>query len=152
MVSKETLDIITTITKEFFQKLQSNAQIKIFGQDTNVSIEAVIDEPQLFIGEKGHTLLELQHLLRAILRKKLKESIFISLDINDYKKSKESYLKELANNIADEVALLKKEKELPPMSASERRIIHLAIAERQDVVSESVGEEPNRRIIIKPRS
>ncbi|MGB9637586.1 MAG: R3H domain-containing nucleic acid-binding protein [Microgenomates group bacterium] len=52
--------------------------------------------------------------------------------------------------MADEVILTKREKILPPMSAKERRIIHLILSERKDVKTESFGKEPERRVIIKP--
>jgi len=59
-------------------------------------------------------------------------------------------LKELAKSVADEVALTKKERILEPMSAYERRIIHLELASRPDVTTESIGKEPKRRVVIKP--
>jgi len=96
-------------------------------------------------------LTEIQHLLKAILRRKISEVFYIDLDINDYKKKKKEYLKELAISTADEVALSKKQKELPAMPAYERRIIHMALAERNDVITESVGEGIERRPVIKPR-
>ncbi|MCJ7786920.1 hypothetical protein MUP06_01745, partial [Patescibacteria group bacterium] len=70
-------------------------------------------EPQILIGERGQTLAEIQHLLKAILKRKIKEPFFIDLDISDYKKKKIDYLKEMAKSAADEVALSKKEKWLP---------------------------------------
>ncbi|RLC39293.1 MAG: hypothetical protein DRH33_03225, partial [Candidatus Nealsonbacteria bacterium] len=73
------------------------------------------------------------------------------LDINQYKKNKIEYLNDLAKSTADEVALSKKEKILPPMPSYERRIIHLTLAEREDVQTESQGEEPERRVVIKPK-
>ncbi|MCD6402414.1 hypothetical protein J7L36_00985, partial [bacterium] len=75
---------------------------------------------------------------------------YINLDINKYKKKKTEYLKELANSVADQVALTKKEKVLPPMQAFERRIIHLELADRSDVTTESIGKEPERRVVVKP--
>ncbi len=57
----------------------------------------------------------------------------------------------MANSAADEVALIKKEKWLPIMPAYERRIIHLELSLREDVVTESIGEEPERRVVVKPR-
>ena len=58
----------------------------------------------------------------------------------------------MAISAADDVALTKKEKQLPPMTAYERRIIHLELASaRPDVVTESIGQEPERRVAIKPR-
>jgi spoIIIJ-associated protein len=119
-------------------------------QDLTLPIDLRTDEPQILIGEDGQTLLEIQHLLKAILKKKLKENFYIDLDINDYKKKKIKYLKDLAQKLADEVALTKKEKMLPPMSAYERRIIHLELAERGDVTTESTGQEPERKVIVRP--
>ena len=77
------------------------------------------------------------------------EPFYIDLDINNYKKKKMEYLKELAKSVADEVAITKKEKELPPMSAYERRIIHLELAARGDVTTESIGQEPERKVVIR---
>jgi spoIIIJ-associated protein len=102
------------------------------------------------IGQNGQTLVEIQHLLKAILRRKIPEQFYIDLDINDYKKKKAEYLREMANSLADEVALTKKEKLLAPMPAHERRIIHLELTERNDVVTEGIGESAERRVIIRP--
>ena len=109
-------------------------------------------EPQILIGEGGQTLADIQHILKAVLRKKVEESFFISIDINDYKKRKEEYLKETARSMADEVALTKKEKELAPMSSYERRVVHMELASREDVTTESAGEGVERRVVIKPRA
>jgi spoIIIJ-associated protein len=85
-------------------------------------------------------------------RKKTEEPTQIYLDVNEYRKSKESYLKTLANSAADEVVLLKKEKELPPMPPRDRRIVHVVIQERGDLLSESRGEEPERKVVIRPKA
>jgi len=89
-------------------------------------------------------------LLKAILRRQIDEEFYIDIDINDYKKKKTEYLRELAISVADQVALGRRERALLPMSAYERRIIHLELSERKDVVTESTGEEPDRRIVIRP--
>jgi len=59
-------------------------------------------------------------------------------------------LKKLSKELADEVAKTRKSIMLQPMSSYERRIIHLELAERPDIVTESIGEEPERRVIIRP--
>ena len=87
-----------------------------------------------------------------ILKKKITDPFYINLDINDYKKKKEEYLKELARSAAEEVALTKREKILGSMLAYERRIIHMELSNRENIETESIGEEPERRVIIKPRS
>ncbi|OGZ19058.1 MAG: hypothetical protein A2Z68_00730 [Candidatus Nealsonbacteria bacterium RBG_13_38_11] len=151
MISPNDIETIKKTTKEFFEKTTFNVEVNVLAEkEGTVPINLKTEEPQILIGEGGQTLTEIQHLLKAILRKKITEPFYIDLDINDYKKKKKEYLKELAVSTADEVALSKKQKELSPMSAYERRIIHMALAERGDVVTESTGEGIERRLVIKP--
>ena len=93
---------------------------------------------------------EIQKLLRALVKKDMPEGTYIELDINDYKEKKSEYLRETAKETADEVSLTGKEKSLSPMSSYERRIIHMELSARTDVVTESRGEDPDRRIVVKP--
>ena len=149
-MTKEILHIIEQTAREFLIKLGAEGEIKAeVNQEGGVSISVTLQEPQLFIGERGQTLSEIVHILRALVRRKLEEPVRLALDINDYQKNKEQYLRELARTAADEVALSKVDKELPAMTSADRRIVHLELAERQDVVSESVGEEPERCVVIK---
>jgi spoIIIJ-associated protein len=146
--------VLTKIEKEaesFFRKICPEAEIEIGEvKDLTVPLVVKINQPQILIGQNGRTLFLCQQLLAKILKKKIKEEFYIDLDINGYKKKKIDYLKELARLTADEVSLSKKEKVLEPMSSYERRIIHLELKERRDVVTESMGQEPERRIVIKP--
>jgi len=153
MISQENLETIKKTTKEFFKKTTFEVEIEFLPQkDETLPINLKTDDPQILIGEGGQTLGEIQHLLRAILKRKISEPFFIDLDIVGYKKKKIEYLKELARSMADEVALTKKEKQLAPLPAYARRIIHLELAGRQDVTTESIGQEPERRVVIKPSS
>lgn len=153
MLNQSDIEKIKTIVEEFFRKTTFQVEIEFLTQkDQTIFINLKTDEPKILIGEGGQTLTEIQHLLKAILKKKIdsQEKFYLDLDINSYKKKKYEYLKELAKSIADEVALAKKEKVLSPMPAHERRIIHLELAERKDVTTESIGQEPERRVVIKP--
>ena len=138
--------------EEFINKLSFEGEAEVEIEKETIKINVKSSEAKLLIGEGGTILLSLQHLLRKILRKKFCQDKIFDLDINEYKRKKENYLKELANTVADEVALTKKPKELEPMPAYQRRIIHLELAKRNDVTTESIGEEPNRRVVIKPVS
>ena len=152
-MTKEILSIIEQTSREFLEKLGVEGEIKVeSGQEGEVFVSATLREPQLFIGERGQTMFEIAHILKALVRRKLGEPFRLAFDINDYQKNKEQYLRELARTTADEVALFKKDKELPAMTPGERRIVHLELAERQDVVSESVGEGPERRVVIKVKT
>ena len=158
MISQEQLKEIKKTVKEFFKKATLEVEIEFLPlNDLTLPINLKTEDPQILIGQGGQTLSELQHLLKAILRRKIaakgepkKENFYIDLDINDYKKKKLDYLKEMARGLADEVVLTKKEKILPAMPAYERRIIHLELASRSDVTTESIGKEPDRQIVIRP--
>jgi len=152
MFTQETINKIKETTREFFQKTTLDVEIEFSSEKEGVlPIDIKSEEPQILIGEGGQTLIEIQHLLKLILRKRIQEEFHIDLDVNNYKKKKIEYLKEVAKSNADDVAISKKEKELAPMPAYERRIIHLELQNRADVIGESVGEEPERRIVIKPK-
>ena len=144
---------IKEIAKEFFEKTTFEVDIELQQQqDLVLPIKIKAEDPQILIGEGGQTLADMQHLLRIMFRKQTAESFYLDLDINDYKKKKHEYLKETARSVADEVSLTRKEKSLTPMSAQDRRIVHMELAGREDVASESIGEEQDRRVVIRPRS
>lgn len=148
----QNLKTIKKTTEEFFQKTTFGVEVEVLPEkEGNIPINLETEEPQILIGEGGQTLAEIQHLLRAILKRKISEPFYISLDINNYKQKKYEYLKELARSMADEVALVKKEKELQPMPAHERRIIHLELSNRSDIITESLGQESERRVVIRPK-
>ena len=156
MLNKEQLQTIEQETRQLLERLETPPQDVRVGQieesgEPTVQVAIVVEEPQILIGEKGQTLFELQHVLKLLLRKKIVEPFYLALDINEYKKNKEEYLQDLARTTTDEVVLLKKPKELPPMPASERRVIHMALASRADVVSESIGDGPARRVVIRTK-
>ena len=142
---------IKKIAEEFFEKMCFEVEFEVGPIEENtVSLDLKTEEPQILIGEHGLTLAEIQRVLGKILRKGTGEQIFLDLDVNQYKKNKIEYLQDLARSAADEVALTKKEKILSPMSSYERRIIHLELSQREDVKTESIGQEPERRVVIKP--
>ena len=151
MFNQTDLKKIKEITQNFFKIMNFEVEIEISPfEDSTIQIKIKMEEPQILIGERGQTLAETQHLLKRILRKQIKKPFYVDLDINNYKAKKIEYLKELARSIADEVSLSKKEKHLAPMPAYERRIIHLELAARGDITTESIGEEPERKVVIKP--
>ncbi|MFH1575752.1 MAG: R3H domain-containing nucleic acid-binding protein [Candidatus Nealsonbacteria bacterium] len=146
---------LKTAAEDFFKQTGLIMEVEVKNrEDSAILIDVKAEEPQFLIGERGQTLSEIQRLLRAVLRRKAESpaSFYVDLDVNDYKKKKAEYLKEVALATADEVAITKREKELPIMSSYERRVIHTELAQRTDVTTESIGEEPERRVKIKPRS
>ena len=104
----------------------------------------------ILIGERGATLASLEHILKKIIKKRYGEEQKFTLDINDYRIQKMEDLKQDVKNAAKAVRMYKKDVPLRPMSAFERRIVHLLLAEYPDIATESIGLEPERRVVIKP--
>ena len=90
----------------------------------------------------------IQYLVNLVVNKDTQEYHRIIIDVENYRKRREESLEKLAQNIARRVKSTRKSFSLEPMLAYERRIIHTALQSDQEIVTKSVGEEPNRRIII----
>lgn len=142
---------IKKIILDFFEKMGFDIEISSFEkQNSLISAKIKMEDPKVLIGKNGQILNDIQHILKLLLKRKIQEIFYLDIDINDYKRKKAEYLRELARETADEVSFTKKEKQLWPMPAFERRIIHLELVDRKDVLAKSVGEEPNRKIVIRP--
>ena len=151
MLKQEDIRKIKKISNGFFDKIDSDIEVDVEKtDDRNVEINARMDKPQVLIGENGQTLKGTERLLRLALRNNIDKRFYITLDINDYKKKKRDYLEEKAREAADEVSLTGVEKRMPALPASERRIVHIELENREDVKTESVGKEPERQVVIKP--
>ncbi len=110
-------------------------------------------DAQLLIGKLGANLEALQHVVRIIYRKTTGNDEFsFAIDIDDYKDKRVLYLKELARKAAHHVRQTRKPVQLESMPAHERRVIHNYLSLFNDLSSESVGHEPNRKIVIKNKA
>ena len=123
--------------------------IEITNKDTVPTFTICSENDALLIGKSGKNLNALQTITHATLKKELKQSFKFLVTISDYKEQREKSLIKLANNIAEEVRNTKIEARLDSMNSYERRIIHNALLNNKYVYTESVGEEPNRYIVIK---
>lgn len=143
-------------------KLQKTAQrlIKHFDPKAKLKVETSQDRclinvktqmSALLIGRHGETLEALQYLLRLILAKDVEEFVPLILDIADYRASRQKELEELALKLADKVKKFGGSEMLPTMSAYERRLIHLILQDIEGIEEASEGEEPHRRIVIRPK-
>lgn len=151
MFTRKDLTKIKDVAKEFFEKMTIPVELEIKPlKEQTLTVNVEMENPQILIGEGGQTLLEAQRLLKIILRRKIDKTFYLDLDINGYKKKKVEYLKQLARSVSDDVALNKKEKVLPSMPAYERRIIHLELANKENIATESIGREPERKVAIRP--
>lgn len=120
-------------------------------EDSSILIVSIqVEDPSQLIGQGGANLNDLQRILRILVSKKDVEAPSFLLDINSYRERREIFLKELSQEIADQVVKTQKSVMLQPMSSYERRIIHLELTGKQGIATESIGEEPERRVVIRP--
>jgi len=100
------------------------------------------------IGRKGERLSALQHLVNLMLSRRMGEWTRVLVDVEDYRGRRERQLRDLANRAAARVEETGKMIQLEPMPALERRWIHLALRDHPNVATQSIGEEPSRRIVV----
>lgn len=150
--AENTIKRLDKILKEFFtitkdEELEYN--IEKGRNQVNLIIKG--DKVSHLIGYKGKTIESFQSLLNAMLQREDEDNAKVFVEVNDYKKRKEEKLKALANKMANNAIKFRKPIRLEPMSAYERLIIHTELAKRTDVETESQGEEPRRRVVIKKK-
>jgi spoIIIJ-associated protein len=113
------------------------------------------EDSKMLIGQYGQNLNALQHLVRVLVRTKGEEGgkapSFV-VDVEDYRKSRGEFLEALASKVATRVRETRQALVLKPMSRQDRWVIHNQLAKNEDLITESVGEEPERRIVIKLKS
>ena len=103
------------------------------------------------IGRKGERLSALQHLVNLMLSNEMGSWTRVLVDVEDYRGRRERQLRELADRAAARVMETGKMLQLEPMPALERRWIHLTLRDHAGVATQSIGEEPNRRVVLVPR-
>ncbi len=105
----------------------------------------------LLIGRHGQTLEALQELTRVVVSHRLGVRCRVMVDIEDYRKRQRSRLEARARDLAKKVQRTGREEELEPMNPYERKVVHDAVAGVSGVESSSRGDEPERRVVIRPR-
>jgi len=111
-----------------------------------VNIEG--DDLGILIGRRGQTLASLEYIVRLMVAERLKAWLPLSVDVAGYKKRRRDSLQKLALRLAEQVKSKHRAITLEPMLASERRIIHLALANHPDVATHSTGEGEDRKVVI----
>jgi spoIIIJ-associated protein len=104
------------------------------------------------IGNRGRHLDSIQYVLQLMVGKMTEQdpNYRILVDVGGYRKERNSHLEEMALQKADDVRILGEAVELPPMKPADRRAVHMALSEYDDIITESEGEGRDRHIVIKP--
>ncbi len=107
-------------------------------------------DPGKIIGRSGRTLQALEYVTNAVLNRHAGDGVRVTIDVGGYKRRQDERLRAAARQAAEEVRATGKAQSLKPMSAAERRIVHMEIAEDPSVRSESSGEGRDRRVVVLP--
>lgn len=150
----ETNDIIRQFVERLSASLHLECQVAISTSQeegrlvTHVSLTTP-EQARFLIGTQGENLKAVEHVMRLVAARHHPDSSSLTLDINDYKKSRIAHALEAARTALQRVRASGKPEALPPMTAYERRAVHTELMAHPDVATESIGEEPQRRVVIK---
>lgn len=153
-VEIEVLNIneIITFIKETISKItklmgtESNLEVR---RDNSISVTIFSDNNSILIGKNGKNVAALQLIIRQMVNSKLKEHLSIIIDVGNYKEKRVKSIEILAKRLAREAHKTKTEVTMDSMNSYERRIVHSVLADDKYVYTESIGEEPNRKVVIK---
>ena len=159
MGGEENLDL--EIAKETAEELLAKMQVKArvtaqFGEadEDRGRIPILIDvrgnDLGILIGRRAETLNALQYITSLILGKKLGHPVTVVVDVEGYRDRRQTQIRQLARRMADQAVKTGRRQVLEPMPASERRIIHMELRNNPKVRTESIGEDPHRKVTIIP--
>ena len=120
------------------------------GDDEGPFFDIEGEDSALLIGRRGETLRALQLLVRTIVGRKLGTNLNFTVDVEGYDDRRRQSLANLADRVASRVIKTGRSIELEPMSARERRIVHISLADQKGIQTESSGEGKERRVVIQP--
>jgi spoIIIJ-associated protein len=152
---EEALNVAMTIVRDLLERMHVRATVVsqiVPPEDTkdtaSLLVEIKGDDLSILIGRHSETLNALQYVTNLIVGKELGRWIPLVIDVQGYRDRRERQLRQMAHRMADQVVQSGRKLTLEPMPANERRVIHLELREHSEVSTESVGEEPNRKVTI----
>jgi spoIIIJ-associated protein len=150
---EEQADAVADFVDELLAKMDIDAIAEPNPQGGHMYVD-IVDGPEddmaLLIGRHGQTLEAIQELARMAIGRRLDQRIRVIVDVEDYRKRRESRLEEDAREAALRVAAEGGEYDFDPMNAYERKLVHDAVAGVDGVETVSRGEEPSRYVVIRP--
>ncbi|MGC9031396.1 MAG: R3H domain-containing nucleic acid-binding protein [Minisyncoccia bacterium] len=144
---------IQNFLEDFFKKFFPDYKIEFnnLKLDNIISFNINIPIKDKIAQTDSNFIYNLQLILGKIIRKKFQEEIILDIDINNEKEKRIKYLTALVDELVRQALLTKKEKTTPYLNPQERKIVYNYLSQRNDVIIESQGFDPQKRIVIKPK-
>lgn len=150
-VARETVNLL-------LEKMKVRAKVTAsFGQaeDAQSRIPVLVDvrgeDLSILIGPRAETLNALQYISSLIVSKELGHAVPLVVDVQGYRQRRAQQIRQLARRMADQAIKTGRRQYLEPMPANERRLVHIELRDHPDVTTESIGEEPRRKVTIIPK-
>lgn len=152
------LQVAHDTLEELLDKMHVSASISThFGEDDDSrrrpTVHADISGKDLsfLIGRQAETLNALQYIASLMISKELGRSITLVVDVQGYRQRRELQIRQLARRMAEQAIKTGRRQVLEPMPANERRLVHIELRDNPSVTTESIGEEPRRKVTIVPK-
>lgn len=146
--SAESVEKARIFVQDVVKKMGTSCEVTVVDGEAKLIVSG--EDVGVVIGRRGDTIDAIQYLVNLYVNKDKHGDDYcrITVDTENYRAKREETLKKLANSMANKVVKYKKDMSLEPMNPYERRIIHSALQNHKYVKTKSVGEEPNRRIVV----
>ena len=145
----EIIAFIKETINEIIRKMSAEGNLEVRRREENITITIFSDNNAILIGKNGKNVSALQLIVRQMVNSKLSKPLSIIIDVGNYKEKRARNIEYLAKKLAREAYKTKTEITMDSMNSYERRIVHSALADDKYVYTESIGEEPNRKVVIK---
>jgi spoIIIJ-associated protein len=151
----ETLRVSREVVTELIDKMKVRAKVTAtYRSNEDESDEEVVlvnvegNDLSILIGRRSETLNSIQYIASLIICKRLDRWIPLVIDVQGYRARRERQLRQMAHRMAEQAIHTGRRQVLEPMPANERRLIHIELRDHPQVATESIGEEPNRKVTI----
>jgi spoIIIJ-associated protein len=152
----EALDVLAEFMEETLVVLDvgKDLEVDLRYEDGRIvgELDGDADDIALIIGKRGQTLDAIQYVANAVLATQCEVRLGAWIDAQGYRRRRGSQLEKIADKAVADALERGRQVELDPMTASERKVIHLYLKDHPDVITESTGREPNRRLVVEPRN
>lgn len=155
--SDQLLDTAEEVVSKLIHYLGMKAQVSanyseaVIDDHRSIQVDVRGDDLSALIGRHAETLTALQHIASLIVGKQTQQWVQLRIDVEGYRSRREKQIRQLANRMADQVTKTGRKVTMEPMTANERRVVHIELRGHPAVITESTGEDPYRKVVILPK-
>jgi spoIIIJ-associated protein len=147
-------EVVTKLLELMHLKAEVSARYDAPDREGRKSVCVEISGKDLgvLIGRRGETINAFQRIAALIVSKEMSRWVRLSVDVEGHRSRREQQLRRMARQLAQQVAQTGRRQSLEPMPANERRIVHMELQNHADVKTNSIGEDPQRKVMIEPKN